>query len=185
MPTVECIENWRGQDVLDATGEKAGSLGEVYYDTTIQEAILLSIKHGVLGRQVTLVPAAEAVLSRDYVRVPYSVDQMSVGSGVVDTAVAMVRTRRATVGLMAISNPSAAGEVEPICSLPVLGATTVEDAVFYIAVGAVASVGWVAWPTAALIGTGHALHQRARNVVRAGAVGEARAGLIEAVEDAF
>ncbi len=85
MPTVECIENWRGQDVLDATGEKAGSLGEVYYDNAAQEPILLSIKHGMLGRQVTLVPAAEAVLSRDYVRVPYSVDQINhAQSGQVD-----------------------------------------------------------------------------------------------------
>jgi len=59
----------------------------------------------------------------------------------------------------------------------------VEDAVFYTAVGAVAIAGLVSWPTAALIGTGHALHQRARNVTREGAVGEAREGLIEAAED--
>jgi uncharacterized membrane protein len=79
--------------------------------------------------------------------------------------------------------PTAASAVEPICSLPLVGATTVEDAVFYTAVGAVAIVGLVSWPTAALIGTGHALHQRARNVIREGAVGEAREGLIEAAED--
>jgi hypothetical protein len=96
------------------------------------------------------------------------------------------RVRGATLlGLMTTSDPPAAGAVEPIFSLPIVGPTMVEDAVFYTAVGAVAIVGWVAWPTAALIGTGHALHQRARNVIRAGAVGEARAGLIEAVEDAF
>jgi hypothetical protein len=59
----------------------------------------------------------------------------------------------------------------------------VEDVVFYTAVSAVAMFGWVSWPTAALIGTGHALHQRARNVARQGAIGEAREGLIEAVDD--
>jgi hypothetical protein len=64
-----------------------------------------------------------------------------------------------------------------------VGATTVEDAVFYTAVGAVALIGWVSWPTAALVGTGHALHQRARNVIRAGAIGDAREGLLEAVDD--
>lgn len=73
--------------------------------------------------------------------------------------------------------------IEPICSLPLIGATTLEDAVFYTAVGAVAAFGFVSWPTAALIGGGHALHQRARNVVRTGSVKEAREGLIEAVED--
>jgi hypothetical protein len=64
-----------------------------------------------------------------------------------------------------------------------VGATTVEDAVFYTAVGAVALIGWVSWPTAALVGTGHAFHQRARNVIRGGAFGEAREGLLEAVDD--
>jgi hypothetical protein len=73
--------------------------------------------------------------------------------------------------------------VKPICSLPLVGATTVEDAVFYAAVGTVATFGLVSWPAAGLIGAGHALHQRARNVVRSGAVAETREGLIEAVDD--
>ena len=73
--------------------------------------------------------------------------------------------------------------VKPICSLPIVGPTTVEDAVFYTAVGAVAVAELVSWPVAALMAGSHALHQRARNVVRTGAIGEARKGLIEAVED--
>jgi uncharacterized membrane protein len=73
--------------------------------------------------------------------------------------------------------------IEPICSLPLVGDTTVEDAVFYAAVGVVGVFGLVSWPTAALIGGGHALHQRARNVVRLGAVAEAREGVIEALDD--
>lgn len=76
-----------------------------------------------------------------------------------------------------------ASPAKPICSLPVVGATTVEDAVFYTAVGAVAFTGLVSWPAAALIGGGHALHQRARNVIRAGAVEEAREGLLDAVDE--
>lgn len=72
---------------------------------------------------------------------------------------------------------------ESLCSLPFVGATTIEDAVFYTAVGAVATFGLVSWPAAALIGSGHALHQRARNVTRAGAVGAAREGLIEAADE--
>jgi hypothetical protein len=76
-----------------------------------------------------------------------------------------------------------AATVEPVCSLPIVGATTVEDAVFYAAIGAVAVAGLVSWPTAALIGTGHALHQRSQNIMRKGALGEAREGLIEAFED--
>lgn len=86
---------------------------------------------------------------------------------------------------MAVSTPPSATAVAPICSLPLVGATTIEDAVFYSAVGAVAAIGLVSWPTAGLIGAGHALHQRARNVIRGGGVGEAREGLLEAVDEAL
>jgi hypothetical protein len=80
---------------------------------------------------------------------------------------------------------AAPSTLEPLCSLPIVGETTVEDAVFYAAVGAVAVFGWVPWSTAGLIGSVHALHQRARNVIRTGAVGEVRAGVLEAVDEAL
>ena len=47
MPTVESIESWRGQDVLDSAGEKAGRLEEVFYDAAGDEPVLISIKHGM------------------------------------------------------------------------------------------------------------------------------------------
>jgi hypothetical protein len=77
MPTVERIENWRGQDVLDDAGEKAGRLEEVFYDADGQHPVLISIKHGMLGRQVQLAPVADAVLSRDYLRLPFTAEQMA------------------------------------------------------------------------------------------------------------
>ncbi len=70
-----------------------------------------------------------------------------------------------------------------LCSLPIVGRTTVEDAVFYSVTGAVAVVGLVSWPTAALFATAHALHQRARNVAREGAFGEVREGFLEAADE--
>ena len=60
MPTLERIESWQGQDVLDDAGQKAGRLEQVYYDAGGQHPVLISIKHGMLGRQVELVPVAEA-----------------------------------------------------------------------------------------------------------------------------
>lgn len=72
---------------------------------------------------------------------------------------------------------------ESICSLPVVGKTTVEDAVFYSVTGAVAVVGLVSWPTAGLFAAVHALHQRARNVQREGGIGEVRAGLLDATDE--
>lgn len=76
MPTIERIETWHGQDVLDGAGDKAGHLEEVYYDPATHEPVLISVKHGMLGRQASLVPATEAVVSRDYIRVPYSAEQI-------------------------------------------------------------------------------------------------------------
>jgi hypothetical protein len=76
MPTVERIESWHGQDVLDDAGQKTGRLEEVYYDAGGQDPVLISIKHGMLGRQVQLVPVADAVLSRDYLRLPFSGEQI-------------------------------------------------------------------------------------------------------------
>ena len=52
-----------------------GHLDDVYYDPATSQPVL-SVKHGLLGRQVALIPAVEAVLSRDYVRVPYSAEQI-------------------------------------------------------------------------------------------------------------
>lgn len=83
MPTIERIETWCGQEVLDSAGEKVGRLEEVYYDSA-HEPVLLAVKHGRLGRQTSLIPVSEAVLCRDYVRLPYTADQIhrsEVGSG--------------------------------------------------------------------------------------------------------
>jgi hypothetical protein len=77
-------------------------------------------------------------------------------------------------------------EVEPrgpLCTLPVVGATTVEDAVFYSLTGVVAVVELVSWPTAALFAAAHALHQRARNIPRTGTIRELRAGFVDAVDE--
>lgn len=81
--------------------------------------------------------------------------------------------------------PATPAGSEPLLSLPIVGETTVEDLVFYGVVGAVAVFELVPLATAGLFGALHALHQRARNVVRTGAVGQVREGLIEAVDEVF
>ena len=76
VPTVESIESWWGQDVLDSAGEKAGRLEEVYYDAAGDEPVLISIKHGRLGHQVKLAPLSDAAVSRDYIRLPFTGEQL-------------------------------------------------------------------------------------------------------------
>jgi hypothetical protein len=74
--TVESIESWRGQDVVDSAGEKAGRLEEVYYDAAGGEPVVISIKHGRLGHQVKLAPLSDAAVSRHYVRLPFTGEQL-------------------------------------------------------------------------------------------------------------
>jgi hypothetical protein len=73
---VESIESWRGQDVLDSAGEKAGRLEEVYYDAAADEPVLISIKHGRLSHHVKLAPLSDAAVSRDYIRLPFAGEQI-------------------------------------------------------------------------------------------------------------
>lgn len=68
-----------------------------------------------------------------------------------------------------------------VLSLPLVGATRIEDLAFYGALGAVTVFKFVSWPTAAFIGTAHALHQRAHNL--RGKRGELIEGTLEVTED--
>jgi hypothetical protein len=69
MIPVENIGDWRGQEVVDATGEKLGKLEEVYYDGETDEPAFAAVKSGLVSKSITLVPLARASVGRDDVRV--------------------------------------------------------------------------------------------------------------------
>ena len=70
MITVEQLTDWIGQDVLDAEGEKAGKLEEVYLDG--DAPVLAEVKTGGLRRRTHLVPLDGASVGRSHVRVAYA-----------------------------------------------------------------------------------------------------------------
>jgi hypothetical protein len=72
----EDIKQWRGEDVIDRTGEKLGKLDEVYYDTETDEPGFGAVKSGLIGKHLTLVPLAGATVGHDFVRVTASKDQV-------------------------------------------------------------------------------------------------------------
>jgi|CZKG01.1.fsa_nt_gi sporulation protein YlmC with PRC-barrel domain len=76
MLSVEQIEDWLGQEVLDADGERLGKLDEVFYSTRSGEAVFASVKSGLLGRHSDTVPLAGASVGRDYVRLAYTAEQI-------------------------------------------------------------------------------------------------------------
>ena len=69
MIPVENIGDWRGQDVVDANGDKLGKLEEVYYDGETDEPVFAAVKSGLVSKSLTFVPLARASVGRDYVRV--------------------------------------------------------------------------------------------------------------------
>ena len=66
---IEDVKEWRGQDVVDAHGEKLGKLDEVYYDTESDLPAFAAVKSGVFGKHLTLVPLGGATAGRSYLRV--------------------------------------------------------------------------------------------------------------------
>ena len=69
MIPVENITEWRGQDVVDPSGDKLGKLEEVYFDGETDEPTFAAVKSGTISKSLTLVPLERASVGRDYVRV--------------------------------------------------------------------------------------------------------------------
>jgi sporulation protein YlmC with PRC-barrel domain len=80
MITVEQIEQWQGEPVLDSDGEQLGKVADVFYDAGSGEPVLLAVKSGLLGRHSRLVPLDGASVGRGHVRVAHTQAQVE-GSG--------------------------------------------------------------------------------------------------------
>ena len=64
----------RGADVVDANGEKIGSVEDIYYDDATGRAEWIGIGVGFLGLKRRVVPVAGATLNDDVVQVQYDKD---------------------------------------------------------------------------------------------------------------
>jgi hypothetical protein len=71
--TVGNVREWRGEDVLDESGDKIGSLEAVYVDTTTDEPAFATVEVGGLigGRRLVFVPLAGATVGPRYLRVAH------------------------------------------------------------------------------------------------------------------
>lgn len=76
MAEVERIADWRGEDVLDAEGEKVGKLDEVYVRTGTEEAVFGRVKRGFMGRRSLVVPLLGVTVGRAHVRIGSTPDQL-------------------------------------------------------------------------------------------------------------
>jgi uncharacterized protein (TIGR02271 family) len=74
MATLQDVESWRGRTLVDADGDKIGSIDDIYLDRQNGEPEWLAVKTGLLGRNVSFVPIRDADLSGDEVRVAHAKD---------------------------------------------------------------------------------------------------------------
>lgn len=81
MTSIEQIADWRGQDVLDSSGQKIGKVDEVFHRAEGGKAELVAVKSGLLGRRSHLVPLRDATVARDYIRVAFTQEQIEQADG--------------------------------------------------------------------------------------------------------
>jgi sporulation protein YlmC with PRC-barrel domain len=69
MAGVERIEDWRGEQVIDADGEHLGKVEEIFFEAGSGEPLLLSIRSGMLGRKLRLAPLAGSTIGKNHIRI--------------------------------------------------------------------------------------------------------------------
>jgi sporulation protein YlmC with PRC-barrel domain len=69
-------EQWRGQPAYDRTGDKIGTVEDVYDDAETGQPAWLAIKTGLFGMNRSFVPADKAEVQGDTLVLPYDKQQI-------------------------------------------------------------------------------------------------------------
>jgi PRC-barrel domain len=70
------IAEWRGSELIDRNGERIGKLEHVYFDVETEEPQFGTVKEGLFGRHLALIPLAGATIGPDRLHVPVSKEQI-------------------------------------------------------------------------------------------------------------
>ena len=71
MPAFDVARRWKGRVVLDRSGDKLGSVLDVFYDAENDEPGWVLLGVAGAGERTRLVPVADAVEHGNELRVPY------------------------------------------------------------------------------------------------------------------
>ncbi len=74
--TMTELSGWKGQDVVDPSGDRIGPIEDIYLDEQTDQPEWLAVRTGFFGRRISFVPIAEAQPTGDAVAVPYTKDQV-------------------------------------------------------------------------------------------------------------
>jgi sporulation protein YlmC with PRC-barrel domain len=77
MQTLQDVQTWRGMKMVDADGDKIGSIEDILLDRQTGEPAWAAVKTGLFGLKHTLVPIRDAeVTGENEVRVPLQKDKV-------------------------------------------------------------------------------------------------------------
>ena len=77
MFQIASIREWRGHDVVDASGHKIGELEAVYVDTSSDQPSFGTVQVGMPGRhRLVFVPLDHAIVGPGYLKVAYDKKQV-------------------------------------------------------------------------------------------------------------
>jgi uncharacterized protein (TIGR02271 family) len=74
MPTIQDVQNWRGQDLHGPDG-KIGEIADIYLDRQTEQPEWLAVKSGLFGSKLSFVPIQQASGSGP-IQVPYDKDKV-------------------------------------------------------------------------------------------------------------
>ena len=72
------IAEWHGSQLIDRNGERIGKLEHVYFDVETEEPQFATVKEGLFGRHLTLVPLAGATIGPDSLQLSISKEQIRI-----------------------------------------------------------------------------------------------------------
>jgi sporulation protein YlmC with PRC-barrel domain len=77
MQTLQDVQTWRGMKMVDADGDKIGTIEDILLDRQTGEPAWAAVKTGLFGLKHTLVPIRDAEVAGDNeVRVPLQKDKV-------------------------------------------------------------------------------------------------------------
>lgn len=72
------IAEWQGSELIDRNGERISKLEHVYFDVETEEPQFGTVKEGLFGRHLALIPLAGAKIGPDKLHVSVSKEQIRV-----------------------------------------------------------------------------------------------------------
>ena len=77
MQTLQDVQTWRGMTMVDADGDKIGTIEDVFLDRQTGQPEWAAVKTGLFGLKHSVVPITEAEVTDDnQVRVPFQKEQV-------------------------------------------------------------------------------------------------------------